>query len=851
MSTPGVQTPLGGFPLNLAEGGGVPDLATDNSPSSTGNIYFLSESSGLYGFTSAGSPISAFPPIAGFGDPCGVATDGEGNVWVGDYGAREAKEFSSSGTPLGGVDVSGSGQLCHLAFDRSNGNLFVANYTGATYEYEKSGGYSTGTLIASGNTRALTVDASSHTLYVAHEGEVLAYNESGALLETFATSLSGISGIAVDEARGIVYVSSGGKIQVIPGVVVPDVSTGEQTGNATVNGHVDPAGGGEITGCYFEFGTEAPAYGKTVACSPSGPFSSPTDVSADLSGEVLGETEYHYRLVATNANGTNFGADRTFIPHFVSGLVTDPATEIDRNIATLNAHFNGTGEDTHAYFEWGTTTAYGNTSATPPGVDLGATSGNTTLLFHVSGLQPGTLYHYRVVAENSKGKSPGNDQTFTTVTAVPNLTTGAATDLTGTSATLHGSWTGNGEDTTCHFEWGYSDAYGNSTPAVDEGSETGTQNASVSLTGLSPVTTFHYRIVCSNVTGPAVGNDQSLTTKALPAVAIRPPSGYSTTGVTLRGTVGPQSGGPTTYHFEYGTTSAYGTSTAESAPVGSGNETYPAEAKLEDLQPGTVYHYRLVATSPAGVKQSGDQTLTTVPLLPELGTTAAADVTPAAAILTATVNPGFGATVVVFEYGPGVGYGSRTLPTEPTPADGSEHSLSTEVNGLAPGTTYHFRAVAINFNGSIQGPDQTFTTPDAPTLAGVTAGNVTQTSADLSGTVQPGFSPTTYRFEWGAAPDSGVSTPAGNLGADNLAHPVGASLTGLVPGTTYHYRLIATNEIGTTESADLTFTTASPHAAVALPAAPPCRKGYVKRSGKCVPKHHHRKHGRKKRGNHA
>ena len=62
---------------------------------------------------------------------------------------------------------------------------------------------------------------------------------------------------------------------------------------------------------------------------------------------MLGETTYHYRLVATNASGTNFGGDRTFTPHFVSGLVTDPATNLSRNNATLNGHFLGTGEDTH------------------------------------------------------------------------------------------------------------------------------------------------------------------------------------------------------------------------------------------------------------------------------------------------------------------------------------------------------------------------------------------------------------------------------------------------------------------------------------------------------------------------
>ena len=327
MATQGTQTPLAGFPITVAAGGGDPDVAVDNSPSSTGNFYYLTEGSGLYGFDSTGGPLSGFP-VNGFQDSCGVATDSAGNAWVGDYGARAVKKYSSSGTSLGSIDVSAAGQPCHLTVDRSNDNLFVALYGGATYEFKASEGYSTPTLIAPGSTQALTVDASTHTLYVAEPDEVDAYNESGALLETFATSVGSINGITVDEARGIVYVASV-RIQILPGVVVPDVTTGNQTGNATVNGHIDPAGGGNVTDCYFQFGTDT-EYGQTAACDQSTPISSPTDVSADISGAVLGETEYHYRLVASNANGTNFGADQTFTPHFVSGLFTDPATAIGK-----------------------------------------------------------------------------------------------------------------------------------------------------------------------------------------------------------------------------------------------------------------------------------------------------------------------------------------------------------------------------------------------------------------------------------------------------------------------------------------------------------------------------------------
>ncbi|HEY1285886.1 MAG TPA: hypothetical protein VGF04_07340, partial [Solirubrobacterales bacterium] len=119
VSTPGTYTPLGagdGFPISVASPG-IPGLSTDNSPGSAGNIYYVSENSGsLYGFTSAGVGLSGFP-VSGFGDPCGGATDGEGNTWVGDYGAQRIKEYSSAGASLGSVDVSRTGSPCAVGID--------------------------------------------------------------------------------------------------------------------------------------------------------------------------------------------------------------------------------------------------------------------------------------------------------------------------------------------------------------------------------------------------------------------------------------------------------------------------------------------------------------------------------------------------------------------------------------------------------------------------------------------------------------------------------------------------------------------------------------------------------------
>jgi hypothetical protein len=97
-----------------------------------------------------------------------------------------------------------------------------------------------------------------------------------------------------------------------------------------------------------------------------------------------------------------------------------------------------------------------------------------------------------------------------------------------------------------------------------------------------------------------------------------------------------------------------------------------------------------------------------------------------------------------------------------------------------------------------------------PSFTIVPASSSTQASATLSGTVTPNGLATQYHFEYGLTSSYGtnVPVPKGSLGS-NLFTPqsVAQTVGGLLPGTTYHYRLVVTNAEGTTSSADQTFTT--------------------------------------------
>ena len=98
----------------------------------------------------------------------------------------------------------------------------------------------------------------------------------------------------------------------------------------------------------------------------------------------------------------------------------------------------------------------------------------------------------------------------------PTVTTGAATAITTTGATVAGSVNPNGVATTYQFEYGTSTLYGKSTTVTDAGSGTGASNVSAVLSGLQPGTTYHYRLVASNASRATDGADATFKTAAAP-----------------------------------------------------------------------------------------------------------------------------------------------------------------------------------------------------------------------------------------------------------------------------------------------------------------------------------------------
>jgi hypothetical protein len=96
------------------------------------------------------------------------------------------------------------------------------------------------------------------------------------------------------------------------------------------------------------------------------------------------------------------------------------------------------------------------------------------------------------------------------------LATGTATDIGPESATLTGSVSEIGVPTSYHFEYGLTTAYTNETPATDLGTEVGQLAVATPVGGLSPQTTYHFRLVATDKAGVAHGQDQTFTTPPAP-----------------------------------------------------------------------------------------------------------------------------------------------------------------------------------------------------------------------------------------------------------------------------------------------------------------------------------------------
>ncbi|HUY72666.1 MAG TPA: HlyD family efflux transporter periplasmic adaptor subunit [Gaiellaceae bacterium] len=422
--------------------------------------------------------------------------------------------------------------------------------------------------------------------------------------------------------------------------------------------------------------------------------------------------------------------------------------------ATLSGSVDPAGLDTTYWFAYGTSAT--SLSLTTAKLDAGSGSSAVPVSVSVSGLKASRGYTFRLMVSNSSGTTAGALALFTT-TAPESASTGQASSVGSTGATLSGNVTPAGLATSYWFEYGTSASkLSKSTAKLAAGSGSGAVPVSVSVSGLKANQSYLFRLMASNSSGISYGGlglfktsgtTQSASTGAASAVG--------STTATFSGTVSP-SGLDTSYWFAYGTSASRLSSTTGKLDAGSGTGQVPVTAAAIRLKPGMTYFFRLVASNASGTSTGAEATfVTSAAAVPAVVTGSASGVLTSIVTLNGSVNPNGSDTKYWFEYGTTSAYGSRT-PVLDAGSGTSATQVSATVKGLKSNTAYLFRVVAGNSFGVSAGigavsktaesscvSDAAAITADAQTLArqSSTVTSATESLAQTQATIAASETP--------------------------------------------------------------------------------------------------------------
>ncbi len=797
-------------------------------------------------------------------------------------------------------------------------------------------------------------------------------NNPQASSEEYELGLEGISCTAKYTCTAVGYhnKATGGfepvaELALAPPAVTTEAATSVTSEGVTLNGAVNPEG--HETTYQFEYGTTT-SYGSKVPVSPESAGSGTADVVVNkaIKGLIPDKT-YHYRLVASNSEGLSEGKDMTVTT--AAGVptgATHAATGVIGRNATLHGTIDPGGAETTYQFEYGTTTSYGSKAPASP-KSIGAGGEDVELSEELTGLSLDATYHFRVKATNSYGSFYGEDKTFTTpiwsVRPSPNPSTsaelydqlqgiscvsaesceavGADRDPGGVYRPLAERWDGK--------EWSVQSVAGpggggrlkavsctsaSACMAVGEaglaerwnGSEWTVSTTSTPSGGTSPelnsvscssgsactavgtyvaaglrvplverwngsawasestpslaaafeaTTTFESGlegVSCSSATNcVAVGYFSGLKGKEEIEAGVVESwnvSSWSFTSVpdaplVLSSISCPATGectavgGLTSLRLHAGSWSSkaipqYATDVSCASTVacwaignlkaeGWNGESWTAETTPQPVPDPPPTGQTIVSNNAFLNSVSCTSTCIAVgyqsalymdeeeeefsstynhtlsedrkaPILPTATTEAATNTTGSPVTLNATVNPQGHTTTYQFEYGTTTSYGSKAPASPKGIGSGSEGvKVSEAIEGLSPGTTYHFRVVATSSEGVSYGTDKTFKAESPPSVTSGPATYLIAPNAILNGTVNPNADVATYQFEYGTTTSYGSKAPASpkELAAGSEGIAVSEEIGGLVAETTYHFRLMAKNGAGTVYTEDRTFTVAS------------------------------------------
>jgi hypothetical protein len=374
--------------------------------------------------------------------------------------------------------------------------------------------------------------------------------------------------------------------------------------------------------------------------------------------------------------------------------------------ATLYGTVNANCFTTNVEFEYGLSTAYGNTATSIQNPIIG--NNNAQVSANITGLQSGTTYHFRIKATSAVDFAYSNDSTFTTLISVPQITTTDASNILALSAVSGGEVTYDGGSPVTEYGICYSTSAGPTTANTKVISGLGTGVFTSNLSGLTQSTTYYLRAYAINSYGTNYGDEISFTTQN--GIFI-----LTTTAATSFTTVSAISGGNITFDGGSAVTVrgvCYSTSpnpTTASSKITNGSGTGSFSVSLTGLTYNTLYYARAYATNAISTYYGNQISFTTRNGIPTLTPLNAYSITTTSATSGGNITDNGGASISARGICWSLSSNPKITDNHTVNASGNG-SYSSFITGLAINNTYYVRAYATNSTGTYYSSPITFST---------------------------------------------------------------------------------------------------------------------------------------------